>query len=95
MPSAPLKPEAVTRFILACVVLSPLCAALFAVFPHITWIRIAGAFGFHFALWGLGLGLWCGLRLRETRCYLAAVLSVPSIALWVYLINWDIHNRLR
>lgn len=93
---AQLKSAEVGRFVLAWVALSLLCAALLVTFPHITWVRgTAGSTGFIAACLGIGLGLWCSLRFRGHRCYLAFVLSVPNFALWAYFLHLAIHDRLR
>jgi hypothetical protein len=88
--------EAVGRFALGCVVVSLLCGAIVVCFSSVGWVRgVVGSMGFNAGFWGLGVALWCSIRLRERLCHLACVLSVPNVAVWTWLIYRVIHGSLR
>ncbi len=88
-----IKPEAVGRLALGCVAFSLLCGALVVSFPQVGWVRgSAGSLGFNAGCCGVGVALWCSVRLRERLCFLAAVLSLPNIVLWAWLVHRLIHE---
>lgn len=89
MASRELKAEAVGRFALGCVTVSLLCAALVVSFSQVGWVRgVAGSLGFNAGCWGVGVALWCSIRLRERLCYLACLLSLPNVVIW----GWFLHR---